>query len=211
MRAWPLNHLKSCSAQLSENCGQWAEAEHCLQCFSSWPPCNTHTPPLPNLLQPGFSPHSNKVAPWNLHADCIYANKTQFTLQASRCHLKLQHGHFFPLSLDVSLRKLLVSVAPHSISWQSSANCLFSLNPETLHHLWTSFPDNRGLSRFSWWPHLLTDSFTVTKTSFSRVSPKAMITQRCLPGELALTPLTLVQAVVVSNCECLRPLVFNMG
>lgn len=23
MRAWPLNHLKSCSAQLSENCGQW--------------------------------------------------------------------------------------------------------------------------------------------------------------------------------------------
>lgn len=54
MRAWLLNHLKSCSAQFSQNCGQCllaAKAEHCLQCFSSWPPCDTHTPPPPNLLR----------------------------------------------------------------------------------------------------------------------------------------------------------------
>lgn len=215
MRAWLLNHLKSCSAQLGQNCGQWAKAEHCRHCFSSWPPCNTHTSPPPNLLQPVFSPHSNKATPWNIHADRV---SMIVSMQIRpNLHFKLQvvtlssSMDIFILTLDVSLRKLLVSIAPHSISWQSSANCFFSLNPENLHNLWTPFPDNQSLSRFSWWHHLLTDGFTVTRTSFSRVSPKAMITQRFLSGGLALTPLILAQPVVVSNCECLRPPVFNTG
>lgn len=98
MRAWPLNHLKSCSAQLSQKCGQWAKAEHCLQCFSCWPPCNTHTPPPPNLLQPGFSPYSKKAAPWNLHADRV---SMIVSMQIRpNLHLKIQ-GVTLSSSMDI--------------------------------------------------------------------------------------------------------------